>query len=288
MTLSLNHLNRSNFWASLSTLGSPGPLILITFFKKTTPYINLVRSLCGTWWGGHPQSLLQIYKAFILRFFDYGSIILLPRDKPLRAKLEVAQRKALRACRGLRRSTPNRIVYAESCELPLFLRPKKLAFRFTLRAFSVNNNPTLESIESLLSLLNNRDTLNLFELPVLRAYARLNRYRNLIQSSDVLPCFINSLQSQSFLPDVNTNAGRTIQRASHPPSKFLKIFKKILSSSTTFYIDGSKTGAGFYVGLAVYSPTLNLNLQTISKPEFPLMPPSPQQKPLLFNSVLNS
>ena len=131
-----------------------------------------------------------------------------------------------------------------------------------LRAFSVNNNPTLESIESLFSLLNNRDTLNLFELPVLRAYARLNRYRNLIQSSDVLPCFIYSLQSQSFLPDVNTNAGRTIQRAPHPPSKFLKIFKKILSSSTTFYTDGSKTDAGSYVGLAVYSPTLNLNLQT--------------------------
>ena len=228
--------------------------------KKCTPHVNLIRSLCSTWWGGHPQSLLQIYKAFVLGSIDYGSIVTLPRNRVLRDKLAIVQRRTLRFCLGLRKSTPNRIVYAESCELPIFLRPKKLAFKFVLRSLATRVNPSIDSLTSLLDLLNNRNTLNLFDLPALRAYARLVRHRNLIHSSEVLPCFTYSLESQIFSPSTITDRGRSVSQSSDPPSNFLVSFRDILSSSLIFYTDGSKTKEGSYVGLAVHCPQLNLNL----------------------------
>ncbi|OXU19483.1 hypothetical protein TSAR_006286, partial [Trichomalopsis sarcophagae] len=198
-------------------LGTPHFNLLL---QGCNPHINLIRSLCGTLWGGHPQSFIQIYKAFILGSLDYGSFVFLPRDKSLRNKLEVTQRKALRACLGLCRSTPNSIVYAESCEPPLHLRQKKLALKFVLRAFVINNIPTIKSLDPLFTLLNNHNTLNFIDLPVLRAYARLKRYRPVIHSSDVLPCFIYSLDSQIFVPNTDIDLGRTIKRSPDPPKTF--------------------------------------------------------------------
>ncbi|OXU26991.1 hypothetical protein TSAR_006854 [Trichomalopsis sarcophagae] len=54
-----------------------------SLIQKGTRYTNLIRSLCGTWWRGNPQSLIQIYKAFVMGPIDYGSIVFLPRDRSL-------------------------------------------------------------------------------------------------------------------------------------------------------------------------------------------------------------
>ncbi|OXU26992.1 hypothetical protein TSAR_006855 [Trichomalopsis sarcophagae] len=210
-----------------------------SLIQKGTRYTNLIRSLCGTWWGGNPQSLIQT----------------------LREKLGVTQRRALRSCLGLRRSTPNRIVYAESCELPVSLRPKKLAMQFVLRALAINNNPTIHSLESLLTLLRNRNILNLLELLILRAYARLKKHRSKIHSSDVLPCYTYSLESQSLLSKIIISKGQKIKSSPNPPRKFSLLFRDLLTSSIAFYANGSKSSEGSYVGIGIYCPDLDLNLR---------------------------
>ena len=36
---------------------------------------NVFKFLRGTWWGGYPQTLLNIYKALVRDIFDYASFI---------------------------------------------------------------------------------------------------------------------------------------------------------------------------------------------------------------------
>ena len=220
-----------------------------------------MRSLSTTWWGGHPQSLLQIYKAFVLGTLDYGSVCVLPRDRPLFHRLEAFQRRAIRAALGLRQSTPNRVVYAEACELPLAIRQKKLAAKFILNSFSISDNPTLDSLDSLLDSLNGRDKFNLFNLPILRAFAHFKRYKRFLFSSPVLQCFTYSLESQEPSSNIILDKEHQIQKSRNPKFSFLKHFHHNLSNSISFYTDWSKSAAGSYVGIAVFCPLLNLNLQ---------------------------
>lgn len=176
-------------------------------------------------------------------------------------RLESSQRRALRAALGFRLSTPNRVVYAEACELPLSLRQKKLASRFVLNALSISDNPSIEALENLLVSLNGRNKFNLLNLPILRAYARLKRYKHLIFSSPVLQCFTYSLESQDLSPSVVLDLGSKIKKSNNPKLSFFNLFDSSLKNSISFYTDGSKTAAGSYVGLAVASPQLNLSFQ---------------------------
>ena len=186
----------------------------------------MIRSLATTWWGGHPQSLLQIYKAFILGTFDYSSICVLPKDRALFDRLETLQRRALRAALGLRRSTPIRVVYTETYERPLAIRQKKLASKFILNALSIFDNPTLTSLESLLDLLNGRDKYNLFNPPVLRTFTRFKWYNNRLFSSPVLLCYTYSLESQEFSPNIIYSKGRKNPKILEPKALFPKTFSE--------------------------------------------------------------
>ena len=117
--------------------------------KKFTQRFNILKSLSNTWWGGHPQTLLLIYKAILRSTLDYGLICIKTSTKYIK-KLGVLQRRALRSCMGLRQSTPNKIVLSESKDQPIEIRSTYLAYKYILRALSNQGHPLIETIYNLL------------------------------------------------------------------------------------------------------------------------------------------
>ena len=99
---------------------------LNSLIKRCTMHINIISSLRSTWWGNNPESLLRLYKSFILGTIDYGLPCILPSNQKFFNKLGIIQRRAVRLTLGLRKSTPNKIVYAESHEPPIRIRQFKL------------------------------------------------------------------------------------------------------------------------------------------------------------------
>lgn len=82
--------------------------------KKCMKAINIVKFLCGTWWGSDPQTLIALYKSYVRSIVDYGSFIYFPTQKTFREKIEQIQFSAIRAALGYRISTPKNVMIAES------------------------------------------------------------------------------------------------------------------------------------------------------------------------------
>ncbi|KAL7294751.1 hypothetical protein TKK_0011881 [Trichogramma kaykai] len=126
--------------------------------NKLNNHCNIIRSLCFTWWGSHPSCLTMIYKALFVGTFDYSAIILQPNTKQWN-KFGIIQRRALRAILGLRNSTPNKIVYAETKQQPLFIRQNYHISKYILRCFSHINLPTINSLRTFSNLISQHSPL---------------------------------------------------------------------------------------------------------------------------------
>lgn len=114
--------------------------------SKATKGINLMRYFCKTWWGGHPITMLNFFKSYIRSHLDYGSILLAKCSKKLLEKLDKVHFQALRICLGFMRSCPTNIILSESAELPLNIRRNFLATKLLLKAFSIQDNPIIQSV----------------------------------------------------------------------------------------------------------------------------------------------
>ncbi|XP_058790871.1 uncharacterized protein LOC131664020 [Phymastichus coffea] len=234
--------------------------------KKISPSINIIRSLRTTWWGGHPRSLLLIYKSIVSAAIDYGLCCIPSNTNSFFEKINVLQRRALRFALGLRNTTPNRIVYAESQIYPLQLRQEKLAYNYIIRSFSTTNHPATIAISNLVDSLKKSSPRYIHNLPLLKAFTKLKRFQKKVYSSPIPPCYVFSLEAQQTESTIILDKGETIAKADNPPTEFIHQFSDLLQSHTPFYTDGSKKDTGLYVGLAIHSPDhgpdpLDLNLK---------------------------
>ena len=214
---------------------------------------NIISSLRSTWWGAHPQSLLPLYKSLILGTIDYRLPCILPQNRTFFYKLGVVQRRAIRLVLGLRNSTPNRVVCADAHEHPLHIRQSKLANRYVLKIFSITNHPATNEIGYLENSITARKSQELAKYPLVLAYNRFSIHRPKIHLCPTPLYFFYSLKSQQFTPNLITDQGKKINKAESPHHAFLSRFKKLLSTHTAFYTDGSGADPGSYVGLAIYS-----------------------------------
>ena len=80
--------------------------------------INIIKYLCGTWWGSDPETLTTLYKSFVRSVMAYGIFLYFPNNKKHSKRLEQIQYTAIRTALGYRRSTPTNVLLAES-KLPL-------------------------------------------------------------------------------------------------------------------------------------------------------------------------
>ena len=81
--------------------------------KKCTRASSIIKFLCGTSWGSHPDTLVTLYKTFVRFIINYGSFIYLPKQKNNIETLEKIQISALRSALGYRTSTPKNVIITE-------------------------------------------------------------------------------------------------------------------------------------------------------------------------------
>lgn len=122
---------------------------ILDLTRKVEKGINLIRALCGVWWGSSPRALLALYKGLIRSRMDYGSVLYHSASNTLLEKIDKLQRKALRICLGAMTSTRNEFVLAEAGELPLDLRRKILAEKLKVKAYARRDNPLNDKINNL-------------------------------------------------------------------------------------------------------------------------------------------
>ena len=114
--------------------------------KRGLRAFNIIKFLCGTWWGSHPDTLLILYKSFVRSIIDFGSFVYFPKFKKLADKLEKIQYAAIRASLGYRISTPKNILLAESKLQSIKERSKLLCNRFLAKSISNKSSPSYHII----------------------------------------------------------------------------------------------------------------------------------------------
>ena len=120
---------------------------------RASKLMNILKVLRGTWWGDHPQTLLQIYVALIRAIIEYSLYLIHITDTSLRTKLQKIQNQCIRLALGYRMSTPINVLHAESKIPYLDNRLQKLADNFTLKLLFQTSSPLLHRISTLNSNL---------------------------------------------------------------------------------------------------------------------------------------
>lgn len=80
--------------------------------------LNIIRSLCGTNWGSHPQTLINLYKSMVRSHLEYGCFLYNVEKNAPWAGFDRIQAKAAKACLGLMKSSANCFALFESA-IPL-------------------------------------------------------------------------------------------------------------------------------------------------------------------------
>lgn len=95
--------------------------------------MNIIKFLCGKWWGADPETLLTLYKSYVKSALDYGCYIDYPKTIKLCEKLESIQNSAIRIALGYRKSTPKNILLAETRLTTIKERVKQLCCTYLVK-----------------------------------------------------------------------------------------------------------------------------------------------------------
>jgi hypothetical protein len=88
--------------------------------------VNLLRLISGSGWGADGKSLLQLYKQFIRPVLESGSVATAKAKNGAIHKLEIVERRALRAVLQVGRYTRNEDLYALTGIVPIKERNAEL------------------------------------------------------------------------------------------------------------------------------------------------------------------
>lgn len=114
--------------------------------KRCHQAVNIVKFLCGTWWGAHPDTLLTLYKSYVRSIIDYGLFVWFPTHKKAIQKIERIQYSALRAALGMRKSTPVNVLIAESKLNFIRDRAQYLCKRYLTKILSNRESPIYKTM----------------------------------------------------------------------------------------------------------------------------------------------
>jgi len=127
--------------------------------KKGSVIVDILSALAGTWWGSHPQLLLNLYRSTFRSSIEYGChVFRFHHNKSCFAALERLQYRAIRVAMGYRISTPINVMLYESREIPLKLRFLFHMRKFLIKSLSRKFNPVIDSLDSMKNFSHNRKT----------------------------------------------------------------------------------------------------------------------------------
>jgi len=214
--------------------------------RKGAAIVDILTALAGTWWGSHPQLLLNLYRSIFRGAIEYGChLFRFNQNKTIFNKLERLQFRAIRIAMGYRISTP--------C-MRKFLT-KSLARKF---------NPVIDSLESMKNTpCNRKKRIYLIQsFPIFRQYLYIHHYRSIVHSIPFLPYFffdydtatLEILPCMDMYPVDRDLPNEVINKI------FLDKSAPYSTDAVTFFTDGSKINKDLPSGASVYSPDINLNI----------------------------
>ena len=224
--------------------------------QKCAKAINIIKFLCGTWWGAHPDTLLTLYKSYVRSIMEYGSFIYFPTRKAEVQKIERIQYEAIRAALGLRKSTPVNILLAESKLQYIEHRAQYLGYRYLCKTFSNLSSPLNKTLSSYYEackktkrkknrLIKECCTKIMLSRKNLEVHSHYNIYR--FEYASIM----------TKIP-VDFDLGLKLKHSENPNAELRQKIDE--SGALAIFTDGSKIPGNNSVGAAAYCPELNLSV----------------------------
>ncbi|XP_046750589.1 uncharacterized protein LOC124413847 [Diprion similis] len=212
---------------------------------------NIIRYLCGTWWGADPHTLLILYKSSVRSLMEYGSFIYFPTHKKLMAKIEQIQCAAVRIILGLRKTTPTNILIAES-KLP-FMRERAcyLCYRFLAKSMSYKKNLMWGEINYFISSRKNKRLL-------IECIDNIFKLTEHTEVQNHLPIYDFDYKVNLISIPFDKQLGDFLKKTSDPNAVLNSFLNE--HNSLNIYTDGSKMQDNRHVGVACIVPSLNIEI----------------------------
>jgi len=233
--------------------------------RKGSSLLDILTSLAGTWWGSHPQTLLNLYRSIFRGSLEYGCpIFKFHRYKSVFIKLQRLQFRAIRIAMGYRISTPINTMLFEAREIPLKYRFTLLTRKYLIKCMSRDFNPVIESLNTLRQAIPSGALrvkwLN--SIPILKHFVYLYHYRDVIHRSPFTPFYFYDLEVTLFSINPSFDMYPTDNNLSQKEIRKLFLEKSFSArnNAISFYTDGSKLDSESPAGAAVFSPDLNWSI----------------------------
>lgn len=201
--------------------------------------------------------MLCVFKAMIRGSMEYGSFLFPFHNNSLVERLERMQRRALRYCVDLRRSSSTNVVYAKTGVSPIRQRFEFLAEKFILKSFALRSNILINKLYDLhVSLINFNCRFNLLDKFLLyRAFCFIKGFKNRVANFSKIPLFLFSFDVSAFVPETAISSPQVVQgirRAHFPQLVFQMELSQYIVGRHLIFTDASKDGSS-YLGAAIYS-----------------------------------
>lgn len=210
--------------------------------QRCTKRINFMRTISGTSWGAHPETMLLLYKSTIRSVLEYGCSAYQHMAETHKMRLRIIQNRGLRTCLGLLSSTHIGSLEAISGTLPIDLRWRYLTEKHTLKNLS---GPSKQLRESLTRLAN-----------IDPHHQRIAAARDWLEmtTGNNFPCYSFPLKEVLFIPKISwamkeVMDGTTNLSAIEIRAKFALATTQ-MQPATIVYTDGSQSTHG--TGAAVH------------------------------------
>ena len=218
---------------------------------KSLTGLNLMRAISGTHWGARKETLLLIYRSFILTSIDYCSFAYINCSNYLKNKLNTIQYKSLLIASGALKGTSLKALLSECGEIPLHLRRKKLLLNYLLKIYDNQNNLANSTLTD----------LNFYQLESKsKSEFRINLNEFLIDTNTKL---ISYKSEYKYCPGTDLSMHIDISLLNHieflrnQPNKIEEIINNsILTYTNVIFVDGSVNN-NLKVGAAILAPLLD-------------------------------
>ena len=219
---------------------------------------RIMKYICGTWWGAHPETLLRLYKSFVRSVMDYGIYLYYPKTKALAERLEKMQFRALRTAMGYRISTAKNVILEETKLLSIKDRAFFLGCSYITKALSNQSNSSNARIGK---YYNEHKKSKLKRRRIIEV--SIGKVMEVTQNKKILQIRnkggIYDLPHDIFVkpPSVNLDFGRVLLNADDPGLLLDLVFFE-QDGVHKYFTDGSLSEGSISVGAACYFETLGL------------------------------
>lgn len=216
--------------------------------------INIMKYLCGTWWGSDPETLIILYKSFVRSLMEYGIFLYFPKTKQYAKKIERIQYNAIRVALGYRRSTPTNVILAESKLTLIQERAKYLGNKYFGKILSNKSSLIYDKLMYVTELSKKNDRKRILN----QCIKNMTTLADSIDTQCKYSMFLHDFQTTITSIPINTNLGEKLTK-DHSPNLAIKNFVE-KNDILDIYTDGSKIPGSKNVGSACVVPKLNLEL----------------------------